>query len=77
MELRQVYIIGALTNNQFVKLDTLAAYMAKIDPESNIMLAETKGDTDQMYQYYRQNFRKVLPKQFAPTYINLSPSQLY
>ena len=61
MELRQMYIIGAFTNNQFVKLDTLAAYMTAIDPESNIMLAETKGDTDQMYQYYRQNFRKVLP----------------
>lgn len=49
MEFHQLYIIGGITHNLFVKMDTFASYMLKIDPDANMVKNDIQQNTDALY----------------------------
>ena len=62
LEQRVPYLVGGLTNGEFVKMSEFTEYMLSIDPEREKVRWNTQGDKNKAFSHYHDKWAGVLAR---------------
>ena len=60
LDLRVPYLIGALTNGEFIKMTDFTDYMLSIDPEAEKVKWNSQGRLTKVFSHYHDKWDQVL-----------------